>query len=455
MNHIDALSARWLSARPTAAQGACLGRRRASHRAWATVAVLAGLAWPALAADAPPADPTGLPAELDALELADRAPEVATRPDSPWRIFGELAAGRATKTEPGIGAGTRRASLDLRYDGPLAPGWRAVLSNRLDLADRSGQSMRDVNTLREAYLGWAWTDTRAFEAGRINVRHGAGIGFNPTDFFRDYALRSVVSPDPAVLRENRQGTVGLQFQQLWSSGSLTALYSPDLGRRPTDDAYSLDLGATNASERWLMVLGQRLGGGVSSQFLVHGGEDVSTQVGANFSVALGESTVAYVEIASGRGPSLRAEALGTQDAHRTRHRSAFGLTYTTAFNLSLTFEGQTSDAGLSGNTWDALAPLDRAAVLLTADALQDLPARRAVFVYLQWKDLGWPGLDLSGYVRRESATRSRDQWLELRYRWGQSQDVTLQWQQYSGRSNSIYGSVPQLRAVELVLRRYF
>ena len=46
--------------------------------------------------------------------------------------------------------------------------------------------------------------------GRINVRNGAALGYNPTDFFRSGALRSVVSIDPNSLRENRLGTVMLR-----------------------------------------------------------------------------------------------------------------------------------------------------------------------------------------------------------------------------------------------------
>lgn len=448
MNRSDKLFARRLALSSTEPCQRPSWRPLRAPSQWAAIAMLAWVTTPVLAADA-------RPDELDALELADRTPEIAPRNGSSWRAFGELAIGRTTRTEPGVGGGTRRASLDLRYDGQLLPGWRAVLSNRLDLADRNGQSVREVNTLREAYLGWRWTDTTTVEAGRINIRHGVGAGYNPTDFFRDNALRSVVSPDPAVLRENRQGTVGLQFQQLWSSGAVTVLYSPDLGRRPVDDSFSLDLGATNGTERWLMTLGQRITDGLSSQFLVHGGDGVATQVGANLSTSIGNSTVAYVEFASGRDRSLLAESQGMNAPRRTRQRTALGLTYTTAFNLSLTLEGQTSEAGLSGADWNALDPIARLAVLRTADAQQDLPARRAVFLYVQWKDLGWPDLDLSGYLRHETATSSRDQWIELRYRWGRAHDVALQWQQFGGRNTSIYGSVPQRRTAELTWRRDF
>lgn len=423
---------------------------RRSARAIGLIACLAAAA-AARAADPPPDAP---PSELDALDLADSTPQAEQRKDTGWRLFGELAVGKATRTEPGDGGATRRASIDLRYDGRPIEGLRAVLSNRLDLADRSGRPAHDVNTLREAYLSWAWTSTRTLDFGRVNVRHGVATGFNPTDFFKAHALRSVVSPDPAALRENRQGTVVLQGQQLWTTGSLTALVSPDLGRGPTADAYSLDLGATNPRDRWQLVLGQRLAEGLDPQLLLHGGSGVPVQLGLNLALALGDSTVAFAELAAGDGRSLRSEALGLPEARSSQQRAAVGLTYTTSFNLSVTAEAEASSAGLTPGQWSALTPGERLAVLAAADAWQDLPSRRAWFLYAQWKDLGRPGLDMAAYVRRESTTGSHDQWLEMRYRWGE-QDLSLQWQQFDGGPQSLYGAVPQRRAVEMVFRHFF
>ena len=62
-------------------------------------------------------------------------------------------------------------------------------------------------------------------------------------------------------------------------------------------------------------------------------------------------------------------------------------------------------------------------------------------------------LDLSGFVRWEAATHSRSQWLETRYHWDRL-DLALQWQVNSGRIDSVFGSVPQARAVELSLRLF-
>lgn len=409
-----------------------------------------GSALPVCAADPPGA----LPDDLDALSLADQAPGPESQPAArPWRLFVEGAVGRNTLRDGDVD--TQRASIDFRFDAKLAPGLRAVLSNRLDLAHSNGvPPAENVNTLREAYLSWAVSDHQVIDFGRTNVRNGAAVGFNPTDWFKENALRSVVSPDPAVLRENRQGTVALQGQQLWRSGSLTATYSPKLAREPDPDAFALDAGATNPRHRWLLAGSYKLGETLQPQLLLFGGADTPTQLGLNISALAGDAAVVFGEIAAGKGPSLVALALGGSEAESTQQRAAVGFTYTTGFNLSFTAEAEYNSAAPDRTQWNALDPVARLNVLATADALQDLPVRRAWFFHATWKDLLLPRLDLSAFVRRDAATGSRDQWLEARYRW-ERVDLSVQWQGFSGDSGSVFAVVPQSRALELAVRCYF
>ena len=93
-------------------------------------------------------------------------------------------------------------------------------------------------------------------------------------------------------------------------------------------------------------------------------------------------------------------------------------------------------------------------MLTTADALQDLPVRRAWFFHATWKDLLLRRLDLSAFVRLDLETDSRDHWLEARYHWDHA-DLSVQWQGFSGDSGSVFGSIPQRQAVEVALRYYF
>ncbi len=408
-------------------------------------------ALPALATDNPAA---GAPDDLDALTLADKAPAEQAEPKQPWRLFIEGAGGQGELREDGSHFGIARGSLDVRVDASLTKGLRAVFSDRLDLVHSDGQPPgENVNTLREAYLSWARTDDQNFDLGRVNVRNGAAMGFNPTDWFKANALRSITSPDPAVLRENRQGTVVLQAQQLWSEGALTATFSPRLARSENSATFALDAGATNPNNRWLLAGSVKVSDKFSPQLLVYGGEDTPAQVGLNLSGLIGDSAVVYGEFSAGQGVSLISQALGLPEDESTQKRAALGLTYTTPFNLSLTAEADYSSAGASAEQWNALPVAARQQVLATSQKLQDLPTRREWFVYASWKDMLVRRFDMSGFVRRDSETGSSMWWLEGRYHWERA-ELALQWQINAGNAGSVYYTVPQQQTLQLVLRVY-
>lgn len=402
----------------------------------------------------PPAAP---PDDLDALSLADKA-QVPTTPTAPkWRIFGEGGGGQGTLRSDDSRFDTARASLDVRFDATMAPGLRAVLSDRLDLVHANGvPRAENVNTLREAYLSWARADDQIVDIGRVNLRHGVATGFNPTDWFKEGALRSIVSPDPLMLRENRQGTVVLQGQQLWNTGALTAAFSPKLGSASNPATFALDTGATNPRSRWLLAGSYKVSDKLNPELLLYGGVDTPTQIGLNLSTLLGDAAVAYAELSAGKGQTLVAQALKLPEAERNQRRVALGLTYTTGFNLSVSAEAEYNSAAPDREQWNALPGLDPAGplrLLATAQTLQDLPVRRAWFFHATWKDALLRRLDVSGFLLRDAETRSRSQWLEARYHWDRA-ELALQWQLYSGAAGSVYGTIPQRRMVELALRVY-
>jgi hypothetical protein len=420
-------------------------------RPFAITLCLALAAVPAAHAADPPPD------DLDALSLADKAPAQPVKPPQKLRLFVEGAVGAGRLLGSDSDFHPTRASLDVRYDDVLTPGLRGVFSDRLDIVRSRGVPPGDdVNTLREAYLSWTVSADRIVDLGRVNIRHGAAFGFNPTDFFKENALRSIVSLDPAVLRENRQGTVVLQGQQLWTTSSLTATVSPKLGTAPSARSYSLNVGATNPRTRWLLAGSHKFGEQLNPEVLLYGGVDTPTQLGFNVSALVGNSTVVFGEFAAGKDRRLIAKALSLPEAEQSQRRGSIGLTYTTGFNLSLTVEAEHNSAGPNRAEWDALpalAPNAQLGVLAAAQALQDLPARNAWFVHATWRDLLVRRLDVSGFVRREAETSSRAQWLEARYRWDRA-EVALQWQIFSGAAGSVFGTVPQRRLLELAVRIY-
>ena len=424
------------------------------HTALSALLIFTALSAPATRAAAAPDAP---PDDLDALSLADKAPTEPAAVARPWRLFVEGSLRRTSIDDPDSRYESNRASIDGRIDATLTPGLRAVFSDRLDLRHSNRPGVEgDVNTVREAYLSWAPTDHQIIDLGRVNVRHGSAYGYNPTDWFKEGAVRSIVSLDPAVLRENRQGTVVLQGQQLWSVGSLTAAYSPALADKPNTGTFSLNVGATNPRNRWLLVGSTKFSDKLNAEVLLYGGEGIREQLGLNLSGLVGDATVVFGEFSAGKGPSLITQALGTNADKRFQTRAAVGLTYTTAFNLSLTAEAEYNEAGPTRRQWRALpgiSPFGQLGLLNTSQTLQDLPARSAGFLYALWKDALVRRLDLSAFVRRENETRSRVQWLEARYHWDQV-DLVAQWQQFSGSRQSIFGSVPQSRTIELALRFY-
>lgn len=419
-------------------------------RSWreAGLAILAACAtWPTLAQ----------PNDTDALRLADAAPSrVAAAQD--WQGYAEGAFGQTT---PGHGGGTttnQRLSLDLQIDKTLAPHWRAVLANRIDVnRPAANGKQRSVNTLKEAYLSWQVGDDRLVDFGRINARYGVATGYNPTDFLRTGAIRSLVSVDPGSLKKNRLGSVMLRGQTLWRGGSLTALVSPKLADHASGAPFSLDLGATNAQHRWLLAISEQITQDLNPQWLLYGGQGQATQLGLNLTTLLGDAGVAFVEWSSGRSRSQYAQALNSPGDTAWRNRLATGLTYTTADKLSLTLEYHHNSAALSEADWNALKRGPPTAYLRYrqwTQTAQEPPTQQALGLYAQWQDALLQRLDLNAMLRHNLADRSRLAWLEARYHFDHI-DLALQWQAQTGKAGSEYGAPTQHRAWQALVRAYF
>src|SRR5262249_35323755 len=150
-----------------------------------------------------------------------------------------------------------RTSLDLSLR--LRP-WHSLtlaISDRADLIfaeDSAAWSSRTLrNELRELSLSWEALPHVYLEAGRINVRNGEALGYNPTDFFRPRTLVGQSSLDPSVLRSNRLGVAMVRAQVLWDGGSASVAYAPKLAEPSAigDSSLGVDprFDATNAAHR--------------------------------------------------------------------------------------------------------------------------------------------------------------------------------------------------------------
>ncbi|GAC1406897.1 MAG: hypothetical protein NVSMB6_03810 [Burkholderiaceae bacterium] len=395
-----------------------------------------------------------------ALSLADAAPLAAQRAGA-WRVFTEASLGRTAQHYGLSSYNTSRLSLDLLYDGILSPGWRLVFADRVDRnfqsAKATGVDSYTVNTFKEGYLSWRPDGAHIIDAGRINARYGVALGYNPTDFFRSGAIRSLVSVDPNSLRENRLGTVMVRAQSLQAGGSITAIYAPRLERTPSSAPFSPDFGATNNRSRWLLSGSRQFSENLNPQFLLFGGAGQSVQAGLNLSALLNRSTVGYVEWSGGSNHALFDDASGTNNGSSFRQRAATGLTYTTSNKVSLTAEYQYNGAGLSKTQWAALGSAAVANYFRYRTEildLQELPTRTALFFFGTWQDAFITHLDLRAMVRYNAADRSRLNWAEARYHLSHA-DVSLQLQHNGGSRSSEFGALPQRRVMQALVTYYF
>ncbi|HEU4374220.1 MAG TPA: hypothetical protein VFS02_12060 [Telluria sp.] len=417
-----------------------------SHRLAATLAASL-LATAQVAAQERPAEP-----DMSALDLADKATAPAEVARD-WHLASEIATVNSTLRN-GERVNSQRVSFDLDVDSTIGGGWRGIFSDALDLRRQVQPGERaTINTVKEAYLSWQPDAGIAFDMGRINARYGVAVGYNPTDYFRTGANRSIVSIDPVSLKTRRQGSVMLRAQRLWDSGSLTALVSPKLASEPHDGAFDLDVGATNYANRMLIAYSQRVGSFTPQVLLSKEGEH-SPQVGLNVTSVLGSAAVAYVEWSGGRSASQLGQALGRPEESVFRSRVASGVTYNAPNKLSLTLEYQHDGGALSREGSEALAPLERLAYRLWVQNRLEMVNRQSWFAYANWPDAMMSNLDFNAMLRQNTDDHSRQGWIEARYHWKRT-DLALQWQQQSGTPASEFGAYPQRRSLQALVRYFF
>ena len=398
--------------------------------------------------------------DSDALALESAPVTEAKSAAQPTRVFIEATVGRIGQRYGLAALDAHRLSIDFVHQMPLPGGWRAVLSDRLDNSRPAGAGTpATLNSLREAYASWQNEGGNTLvELGRINLRNGPAYGYNPTDYFRDGALRSVTTADPLALRENRLGTVMLRAQQLWAGGAVSLALAPKLADGPNSGSFSADIGSTNARNRALASWSTRLSDGISTQLLVLGDQGRGTHLGASATALLSDAAVAHVEASRGRSANLLADTLGSARAAQTRNRLAAGLTYTLPTRLALTAEFDYNGAAPDSTAWQAAAAAGGPALLgrylQAVQVRQESASRRAWLLYANQKDVLLKSLDFTALLRINADDHSRLAWVELRYHWGQA-DVALQWQRTLGQALSEYGVLPYRQALQVLGAWYF
>src|SRR5262249_19470428 len=158
------------------------------------------------------------------------------------------------------------------------------------------------NDFREAYVTWEPQTNFYLEAGRVNVRNGAALGWNPTDFFKTRTLVGQASLDPSVIQQNRLGTAMLRGQAIWNGGAARRAFAPKLLPASSvldSNPIGVDpqFGATNAATRVLGTLSFDVWD-LSPQLLGYL-EDGRSKVGVNVTRPIGDAIVVYAEWAGG------------------------------------------------------------------------------------------------------------------------------------------------------------
>jgi hypothetical protein len=396
--------------------------------------------------------------DLDALDLADQTPHAEQASKRDWHAYAEVAQSRPQGRDGQEAAGERRLSFDVRLDRMLSDRWRLSFADRLDSNWRHADPrQRSVNTLKEAYLSWKSEDDQSVDVGRINVTNGVSLGYNPTDFFKASALRSVTSRDPKQLRQDRQGTVMLRGQWFGDGQALTAILAPKLADHVATTPFNPNAGATNNAHRGLLSYSVKVADGFSPQFLLYKEDNESPQFGVNATALANDATVLFGQWVGGRSRSLYQLALGEPGKAGFYKRASAGATYTTAMKLSLTAEVDFSQGSLNRADWARLGQRDPQRYwLYRAWALdrQEMPTQRALTLYAGWRDAFVNRLDLTWLSRVDLVDQSHFSWIEVRYHWDQN-DLALQWQMTTGRPLTEYGALPQPRVTTLSLRSYF
>jgi hypothetical protein len=386
-----------------------------------------------------------------------------------------------------------RLFLDLRKDWTLADHLSFSLSDRVNLrAENDLPTIGHetvINDFREGFVSWEPLDRTYLDLGRINVKSGAATGFNPTDFFKTRAVVEPLSADPAVLREDRLGTLMLRTQHIWQGGAVMAAFAPAL-YQPTPVYTNTDLRSfdpsfdrTNAHDRLLLKGSVDIVDDVSPELLLYR-EGNRTTLGANITEAVGQSVVVYAEWAGGDRSSLIDDALsyGRQtgtipvnapsalpvDPHlHFQNALSIGFSYTTESKVTFNVEYHYDEAAFSQTDWNnwfrvgrgtgSASPIAAELWFFRAFALeqQEPISEHSTFLRVDWVDAFIPKLEIIGFINTDLYDGSSlvqlgaDYYISSAWTVGALADVDL------GTKHSDFGSLPGAASFLVKLARYF
>ncbi len=380
-----------------------------------------------------------------------------------------------------------RTSFDATQQWILGSRLTANLSNRFNATEASSlpfPTHRNLrNDFREGYVSWEPLAQSYLEAGRVNVRNGIALGFNPTDFFKTRSLVDQVSLDPSIVRQDRLGAFMTRAQYLWGGGSASLAFAPKLYEpTPIETGIASGFGPrfdrTNSFDRILLTLNYDVGDFAPQALLYR--EGATTRYGLNLSHGLGQSVIAYAEWAGGRQadlidraiaygkrtgsiPAVAPSPLPSDTAKDFRSDLALGASWTSSAKLTLNLEYHYHQAGFSAadwRRWFAAGGTSQTAGQLWyirgfANDQQEPVSRQQAFLRLDWTDAFVRDLELTAfafidlYDGSSLAQASASYYLSDNWTIGAYLSANL------GGKRSERGSAPQEGSAILQLVRYF
>jgi len=347
----------------------------------------------------------------------------------------------------------------------------------------SHRNLRD--DFREGFVTWEPAPQRYLEAGRINLRNGVALGFNPTDFFKTRTQIDQASLDPSVIRQDRLGTVMVRGQTIWDGGSASIAFAPKLTSPARLQGGGLASGfdphvdRTNGADRLLATLNFDLAD-LAPQALVYR-EGGTTRLGLNLTHPVGQSAIAYAEWAGGGEADLvsRAIAFGKRtgtlpeaapsplasDAAKTfRNDLSIGGSWTSESKITVNLEYHYHQAGFSHQDWRqffAAGGSSRTAanelwfVRGFAADQQEPATRHQAFLRADWTDAFTPGLELTGFAFVDLYDASTLAQLSASYAVSNAWTIAGYVSADLGGARTERGSLPTAASAIVQLVRYF
>jgi hypothetical protein len=395
--------------------------------------------------------------------------------------------------QAGAAAWQERLFLDARRVWALTPTLNFTASDRLNFRAENDISFPNhenvFNEFREGFFSWKPADRWYLDAGRINLKSGAALGFNPTDFFKTRAVIEPLSSDPSVLREDRLGAFALEAQYLGQGYSLTVAAAPSLvepGAIPSETSlptFDPGLERTNDHTR-ILVKGSFDFGKDFDPELIYYRESNEGKFGFNLTRSLGQKVVAYAEWAGGKRSDLVHAALsygqrtgslptGVSTILPDNRGIGFsndlstGASYTTPNKITYNLEYHYHQAGFSSQQWNDWfnTGAGQTGASPTAQELwyirnyasdrQEPIMKHSAFLRADWVDAFIPDMEITGFVNTDIRDGSSLVQIEADYYISNKWTVGAQANGNLGRKRSDFGSLPEAASFFVKVARYF